>query len=126
VPSMEMMRSYLDLITAGEFEAALDYWADNVVLHVSGDNPTSGTYTGKQAAAGYIAKAMGTVDSVRIEEHDLLVSDDHSVVLSTSHAERKGKTLTSNAAVVYHTEGDKITEIWIINEDQKANDEFLS
>ena len=43
MPSMEMMRSYLDLITAGEFEAVLDYWADNVVLHVSGDNPTSGT-----------------------------------------------------------------------------------
>ena len=124
--SMEMMRSYLDQITAGEFEAAMDYWANDVVLHVSGDNPTSGTYTGKEAAAGYTAKAVGAVDSVQIDEHDLLVSDGHAVVLSTTHAERNGKHMTSNAVVVYHTEGNKVTEIWIINEDQRAVDEFLS
>ena len=126
MPSMEMMRSYLDLITAGEFEAAMDFWADDVVLHVSGDNPTSGTYTGKEAAAGYSAKVLGAVDSVQIEEHDLLVSDEHAVLLSTTHVERAGKHFTSNAVAVYHTEGDKVTEVWVINEDQRAVDEFLS
>ena len=30
--SMEMVRRYLDHITAGEFEAAMDYWADDVVV----------------------------------------------------------------------------------------------
>ena len=48
------------------------------------------------------------------------------MVLSTTHSERSGKHLTSNAVVVYHTEGDKITEFWIINEDQRAVDEFLT
>ena len=123
--SMEMMRTYLDHITAGEFEAAMGYWADDVVTHVSGNNFTSGTYTGKEAAAGYTAKAVGAVDSVRIEEHDLLVSDQHAVVLSTTHAERDGEHFTSNTVVVYHTEGDKITEVWIVPQDQKAADEFL-
>ncbi len=124
--SMEMMRSYLNHITAGEFEAAMGYWADDIVIHVSGNNPTSGTYTGKEAAAGWAAQSVGAVDSVQIDEHDLLVGDEHAVLLNTSHSERNGKHQTSNGVVVYHTEGDKITEAWIINEDQKAVDEFLT
>ena len=124
--SMEMIRSYLDHITAGEWEAATDFWADNIVGHVSGDNPTSGTYTGKEAFTGYLQQVLGMVDSIQVDEHDLLVSDDHGVVLSTTHADRGGKHLASNRVVVYHTEGDKITELWIIDEDQQAVDEFLS
>ncbi len=124
--SMEMMRSYLNHITAGEFEAAMGYWADDIVIHVSGNNPISGTYTGKEAAAGWAAQSVGAVDSVQIDEHDLLVGDEHAVLLNTSHSERNGKHQTSNGVVVYHTEGDKITEAWIINEDQRAVDEFLA
>ncbi len=124
--STEMMRSYLDHVTAGEFEAAMGYWADDIVIHVSGNNPTSGTYTGKEAAVGWAAAAVGAVDSIQFDEHDLLVGDEHAVLLSTTHSERNGKHLTSNGVVVYHTDGDKVTEVWIINEDQGAVDEFLA
>ena len=104
----------------------VSYWADNIVIHVSGNNPTSGTYTGKEAAAGWAAAAAGAVDSMQIGEHDLLVGDEHAVLLNTTHAERNGKHQTSNGVVIYHTEGDKITEVWIINEDQRAVDEFMA
>ena len=124
--SMEMMRSYLDQFTAGEFEAAMGYWADDIVIHVSGNNPISGTYTGKEAAVRYAAAVVGAVDSYKIDEHDLLVGDEHAVLLSTTHSERNGKHLTSNGVVVYHTEGDKVTEVWIINVDQRAVDEFMA
>ena len=124
--SMEMMRRYLDHLTAGEFEAAAEYWADDIVGHVSGDNATSGTYTGKEGAVAYAAKIAGVYDSIRIEEHDLLVSDQHAVLLAVSHSERNGKRHSSSTVVVYHTEGDKITEFWAIPVDQKAMDAFLS
>ena len=124
--SMEMMRSYLDAITSGEFEAAMGYWADDIVIHVSGDNVTSGTYSGKEAAVGYAAAAVGAVDSIQIDEHDLLVGEEHAVLLNTTHSERNGKHMTANGVVVYHTEGDKITEVWIMNEDQTAVDKFLA
>ena len=93
---------------------------------MSGNNTISGTYTGKEAAVGYTAKAVGAVDSIHIEEHDVLVGDQHAVVLSTSHLERNGQHLTSNTVVVYHTAGDKVTEFWVIPEDQRAVDEFLA
>ena len=124
--SMEMMRRYVDHLTAGEFEAAAEYWADDIVGHVSGDNATSGTYTGKEGGAAYAAKIAGRYDSIQIEEHDLLVSDQHAVLIAVSHSERNGQKHSSNSVVVYHTEGDKITEFWAIPVDQKAMDDFLS
>ncbi len=66
------------------------------------------------------------MDSVRTEEHDLLVSEDHAVALATWHAERGGKTQSMNRVVVYHLEGDKITELWIVDEDQAAADESIA
>ena len=124
--STEMMRRYVDHLAAGEFEAAAGYWSDDIVGHVPGDNPTSGTYTGKEGAAAYAAKIADMYDSIQIEEHDLLVSDQHAVLIAVGHGERNGARHSWNAVVVYHTEGDKITEFWAIPEDQKAMDDFLS
>ena len=124
--SLEMMRRYLDHITAGELEAAGEYWADDMVGHVSGNNATSGTYIGKEGAAAYAAKLTAIVDSNQIEEHDLLVSDQHAVLLAVGHSERNGKHLSSKTVVVYHVEDDKITEYWAIPQDQKALDDFLA
>ncbi len=122
----EVMRAYLDRITAGDFQGAMEFYADDVVAHVGGRNPTSGVYDGKAAFGQYLADATGMVDSLRIEEHDLLTSDAHAVVLNTMHAERGGTTLGSDRVVVYHVADGKISELWIIDADQAAVDEFMS
>lgn len=122
----DAMRGYLDRITAGDFQGAMEYYSDDVVAHVGGHNPTSGVYNGKAAFAQYLAEATGSVDSLRIEEHDLLTSDAHAVVLNTMHAERGGTALSSDRVVVYHVSEGKITELWIIDADQAAVDEFMS
>lgn len=121
----DVMRTYLDRITSGDFEGAVEFYHDDLVAHVSGHNPTSGTYEGKAAFVSYLGEATGRVESMRIEEHDLLVSDDHAVVLNTMHAERSGATLDSQRVVVYHLSGDKITELWVIDQDQAAVDAFF-
>ncbi len=122
----EVMRAYLDRITAGDFQGAMEFYADDMVAHVGGRNPTSGVYDGKAAFGEYLARATGMVDSISIGEHDLLTSDAHAVVLSTMDAERGGAALSSNRVVVYHVAGGKITELWIIDADQAAVDEFMS
>lgn len=122
----DVMRRYLDRITAGDFQGATEFYDEELVAHVAGHNATSGVYRGKAEFAGYLAQATGMVDSMRIEEHDLVVSDNHAVVLNTLHAQRGENSLSSNRVVVYHLSGDKITELWIIDEDQRAVDAFLA
>jgi len=122
----EVMRAYLDRVVAGDFQGAMDYYADDVVGHVGGNNATSGVYLGKEEWRAYLAKAVGMVDSMRIEDHDLLTSEDHAVVLNTFHAERGGNSLSSHRVVIYHVSDGKVTELWVVDEDQQAVDEFLS
>ena len=122
----ETMQAYMGHVAAVDFEAASSYFADDIVAHVGGHNPTSGTYEGKAAFMGYVRGVIGMVESLEISPHDLLASDDHAVALATITSVRGDKTLSSNRVVVYHLADDKITELWIIDTDQQAVDEFLS
>jgi hypothetical protein len=49
-----------------------------------------------------------------------LVSDDHAVVPDTWHVQRHGEDHAVNHVIIYHTTGDKISELWMVAEDQAA------
>ena len=74
----------------------------------------------------FMGRLMGIIDSLSIEEHDLLVSDDHAVLLSRATTTQGDRSITGNSVAVYHLSGDKISEVWIINEAQQDADEFLA
>ena len=122
----ETMETFLGHVAAKDWVAARSFFADDMVAHVGGDNPTSGTYEGAEAFMSYLGKTTAMLDSIEIVPHDLLASDDHAVALSTITSTRGDRTLSSNRVVVYHLDEDKITELWIIAPDQKALDEFFS
>jgi ketosteroid isomerase-like protein len=122
----DMMRSYLDMITAGDFVAAEQYYADDVRVHIKGHNLASGDYTGHSDYTEAMGKLMNAVDSLTVEEHDLLVGEAHAVVLSRWHTTRGRETTTLDHVIVYHLGGDQISEIWIIPEDSEKDAAFLS
>lgn len=117
----EMMRSYLDRIVAGDFEGAEEFYADDVTVHFPGWKDTHG----KDDYTAAIGELMSRVDSLEVEEHDLLVSDDHAVVLNAWHITKGDRDERSNHVIVYHSEGEKITEIWVVAENQALMAELL-
>jgi ketosteroid isomerase-like protein len=122
----ETMQAYLGHVAALDWEAAQAYFGEDVVAHVGGHNVLSGTYEGKAAFMGYLGRATAMTDSLELVPHDLLAGDDHAVVLATINSVRGDKTMSYNRVVVYHLADDKITELWLIDEDQQAVDDFLS
>ncbi len=122
----EVMREYLDKITATDFEDAMAHYTDDVIAHATGVGPGSGVFEGKAAFGGYLAQMTEMMDSMKIREHDLLTSDDHAVVLNTMELTRGDKTFTTNRVVIYHFEGDKISELWMVDADQHGAAEFMS
>ena len=121
----ETMQAFLGHVAAKDWGSARGYFAEDMVAHVGGNNQTSGTYEGAEAFMGYLSFATSLLDSIEIEPHDLLASEDHAVALSTITSSRGDKTLRSNRVVVYHLEEDKITELWIIAPDQDAVDDLF-
>ena len=122
----ETIQAYVGHVAAQDWEAAKGFFADDLVAHVGGHNSLSGTYEGAEAFMGYLSQATAMLDSLEIVPHDLLASDDHAVALATITSTRGGQTMSSDRVVVYHLDGDKITELWIVDSDQKAVDDFLS
>lgn len=118
----EMMRSYLDHIVAGEFDAAMEYFADDVTVHMPGWKTTHG----KAEYMAALQEMMSMVGNIEVEEHDLLVSDDHAVVLNAWHITNGDRDERVNHVVIYHTTDDKIAELWIVAEDQKAMESLMS
>ena len=115
---MELMRSYLDTVVAGDLEKAATYYSDDIEFHWAGTGPMSGDYHGvddyMNALRGFLAGGV----SISVEEHDLLANDTHGIVLNRGTYTKGGESFTTNRVVVYHFDGDKISEVWVVDTDQ--------
>lgn len=120
--SYEMMRRYLDQILAGDLEGAAENYTDDVVVHFAGWKDTQG----RGAYRAAVAEMMGMVDSLQVEEHDLLVGDDHAVVLNGWHITKGDRKERVNHVIIYHTEGDQISDIWVVAEELAVMADLMS
>ena len=118
----DTMRSYLDKIVAGDFVGAEEHYTDDITVHFAGWKDVHG----KDEYNAALGEMMGMVDSLQVEEHDLLVSEDHAVVLNDWHIMKGDRDERVNHVIVYHTEGDKISEIWVVAEDQGLMNDLMS
>ncbi len=126
-PNEALLRKATEALNSGDMETFLGLHADDVVLHVTGRNAFSGTMKGKGEMASVFERQMQVLDGPpQFELHDVLVSDDHGVILGVQRATRGGKTLESKAAIVTHIDAGKFTEVWVFPDDPYAEDEFLA
>lgn len=128
-PNETLVRSFLGAVLEGDMDQAAEFLADDVVWHFAGRSPLSGEYRGKEGVAqfgGAITRLLGESGAEhRLELHDVVANDDHVVVLWRRIAERGSDRLDSNGVGVYHVGDGKVTEAWVVHEDQYAADEFF-
>lgn len=124
----ELLKGALEGFAAGDSDAYVGIFAEDVVYHYPGQNPLSGDYRGKEAVLGFIRRITEiTGDSFRTEVHDVLGSDDHAAVMSYVSAERHGRRMEWRAIGIYNFQDGRVTEAWVhplVN--QSELDEFLS
>jgi ketosteroid isomerase-like protein len=126
-PNEEIARSATEALSKGDMEGFLSVHADDTVVHFPGRGPMAGDHRGKDGVAKMFQQQMQILDSPpEIENHDILASDDHAVVLNKTRVSRGGKILEQDQVVVMHIEGGKIAEVWLQFSDQQAMDEFAS
>ncbi|MGA8296363.1 MAG: nuclear transport factor 2 family protein [Acidimicrobiales bacterium] len=124
-PNVELTRRGYAAFSKGDFADLTDVFADDIVWHVPGPGPLAGTYRGRDAVFGMFARlAEETGGTFRLEVHDVVANDDHSVALVTGFASRGGKSFESREAHVFHVKGGKITEFWESTTEPEAAVEF--
>jgi hypothetical protein len=127
-PNIEFMRRYSAALQAGRAAEALPFYAENLVLHMPGRGPHSGTFSGQDAVLDYYTKLFQATDG-RFEVvavDDILASDDHAASLVRWRLHRGDQTLEIDRVVIYRIVDERIAEIWMRDSDQYAYDEFFA
>ena len=126
-PNVAVLRKGYEAFARGDIAALNDMFAEDMVWHLSGDNLISGEHRGRDAVFAVFAKTMElTGGTFKIDLHDIVANDEHTVSLSRTSASRQGKQLDLRGADIYHIRNGKVTEWWSFTDDQRLDDEFWS
>jgi uncharacterized protein len=121
-PNVERSRRGYEAFAKGDVATLSELIADDVVWHVTAAGPLSGDYRGRDQVFGFFGRlAEETGGTFRLEVHDILANDQHTVVLATLSASRGGKSISTPVVNVSHDDGEgRITEFWAATTDPEA------
>jgi ketosteroid isomerase-like protein len=126
-PNAALLRKGYEAFARGDIAALTDMFAEDMVWHVPGNNLISGEHKGRDAVFAVFAKTMElTGGTFKIDLHDIVANDEHTVSLSRASASRQGKQLDLRGVDIYHIRNGKVKEMWSFSEDQHQDDEFWS
>jgi uncharacterized protein len=126
-PNVELTRRGYDAFAKGDLAALSELLADDVTWHVRGVGPLSGDYHGRDEVFAFFGRlAEETAGTFRLDVHDVLANDEHSVALCTLSASRGTKSVETPVANVSHVRDGKVTEFWAATTDPQASIDFWS
>ena len=124
-PNEQVLRDADQAQIAGDVETFMGFFADDVIVHISGKSSFAGDYKGKDQFGELFGRFMERVPEYTFEPHGYLADDEHGVILQKSRFKRGDETLDSNDAFVCHFRDGKIAEFWLLSADADAVDAFL-
>jgi uncharacterized protein len=126
-PNVAAFRSIHDALTKGDMETLAVFFAEEVVWHTPGQNPLAGRYKGRAATfASFVEEFARSGGTYSVEVRDVLASDEHIVALLHATAEREGKQLNEDYAIVFEMRDGKVRAAWEVWRNQAPVDEFWS
>ena len=127
-PNEAVVRKGYEAFSKGDIETLQnEIFTDDIVWHVSGQNPLSGDYKGISEVLGYFGQ-LGELSggSFQVTLEDVLANDERTVALHHATGTREGKTLDADEVLVFRFRGDKVSEAQGYSGDQHAVDQFWS
>jgi ketosteroid isomerase-like protein len=127
-PNVALLRKGYQAFAEADMATIDELFADDIVWHVGGTGILSGDYKGKEEVIGMFGRLFQeTGGSFKIEIHDVLANDEHSVCINTVSGERNGKRFETKGVDVFHPTPDgKVKEYWGLVEDQAALNEIFA
>jgi uncharacterized protein len=109
----------------GDVDAFSSSFVDDVIVHIPGKSSFAGTHKGKDQFLALFQRFTERAPEYTFEPHAYFADDEHGVILQRSHFKRGDETLDSNDTFVCHFRDGKVSEFWLLSEDEDAVDAFL-
>ena len=121
-PNVALIREMFAAMERGDMQWMSDHVADDIVWHVGGNSRSAGVYRGKDAVSQMMA-GVASPESMKADVHDVVGNDAHTVVLGTARVTApSGASVEYNYVNVFHLDGDMITEVWGMSENDAETD----
>ncbi|MFC9186088.1 nuclear transport factor 2 family protein [Streptomyces cyaneofuscatus] len=124
--AMDVVGRYGAAAAAGDMVALAATLTKDVVWHQPGANQLSGDHAGPEAVLAHLGRFMELSGGTFALETESATESGNLVATTVRFtAEREGAGyLDQHGVDVFRVEGDLIAEIWLIGEDQAAEDRF--
>jgi hypothetical protein len=121
-------REALAAWATGDIPTVRDVMAEDIVWHWAGQNQISGDSHGPDGVLAAMGKGfMLTGGTLRIEEEDILASDNHLGVFLRVSGDRESRSFVFSIAQAIKVDEDgKWSESWFVPNDRAAFDALMA
>jgi uncharacterized protein len=124
----DLITRYLASAKAGDWDAAFDHFAEDLLVRIPGRSPFAGEHRGKAVAIDYITSIRERYgdEHIELELVDVLVGEERVALLVRERFGEGDAMVEIRRANVYRVADGKIAEIAIFEGDQYAVDGLLA
>ncbi|MFJ4173179.1 nuclear transport factor 2 family protein [Microbacterium sp. NPDC089696] len=124
--AIDVVGRYGAAMAAGDMEALAATFDEDAVWHQPGANVVSGDHRGPAAIVAHLGRFMQLSGGTFVLEPDTVTASGDLVVMTVRfRAQRSGRTdLAQHGVDVFRVVGERIAEVWLLSEDQAAEDAF--
>jgi uncharacterized protein len=120
---VDIVRRGYEAFQTGDMDALRSLLASDIAWHSPSQG--AGEFHGIDDLIAEFGRLFQDSDGTfRVAVNEIMEGDESVVVLARSTAVRAGKSLDSPYAHIFHFNGDKVSEAWVIAYDQEASADF--
>lgn len=124
-PNALLIRQSWQAVADSDVETLLAMWADDIVWHVTGNNPWKGDHVGHDAVLEYLAQVGESGESYDTTLTSVMANDEFGAVVCHISTKRGDRVLeVDNVLLGRFDKNRQIKEIWTLSLDPSAIDRF--
>jgi ketosteroid isomerase-like protein len=120
----QVIRDATAALDEGDVERFLSFHTDDAVVHIPGRSPLAGDHSGMEALR-QLAQTQAQAPT-RTEIHDVLVGNEHAVMLGVVRGDLGGQEIEDREVLVFHVRDGLVSEVWVYSWDQYRFDEAVA
>ena len=123
-PNALLLKQAWQAVAEGDADLLAELWSEDIVWHVTGDNPWKGDHVGHEAIVEYLAQVGEAGEAYETSLEELLVGDQYAAMLCQVNAKRDDRVLEAGQVLLGRFEQGRIAEVWTLSLDPGAMARF--
>jgi ketosteroid isomerase-like protein len=123
-PNALLIRQSWQAVADSDVDTLMALWSEDIVWHVTGNNPWKGDHVGHEAVLEYLALVGESGESYDTTLTSVLANETFGAVVCHISTKRGDRVLEVDNVLLGRFEDKRIKEIWTLSLDPSAIDRF--